>query len=207
MIKGFANMRRPDLAMGLLREMRAEGVQLNLVLYNGLIDAQAREGNMEVILELLAEMEKAGLAPDHITRSTVAKGFCMKGDLEKAMDVFRKAPTDEANIVLFNTVLDACARRGNYALGDELLARIGRGVVPTSHTLGLLARFWGRQRQLERAFEAFEELPRRFGFSVDSPAWCSLITACLGVQDIPQACRAFAQMQAAPCGPDRKAFN
>mmetsp|Transcript_37327 Transcript_37327/g.115995 ORF Transcript_37327/g.115995 Transcript_37327/m.115995 type:complete len:93 (+) Transcript_37327:2-280(+) len=47
LIKGFANTHQADRAMAAWKEMRQEGVKMNTVVYNAVIDAQARIGCME----------------------------------------------------------------------------------------------------------------------------------------------------------------
>ena len=73
-------------AMAMWREMRAEGLKMNTIVYNSVIDAFARCGFMDGVTELLSAMEADGVVPDLITRSTIVKGYCVKGDLDKAVE-------------------------------------------------------------------------------------------------------------------------
>merc|ERR1740123_2189180 len=76
LIKGFAVAGMAGEAMDMWREIKAEGSEMNVVVYNSLIDAQARVGSMVCAHELLTAMEKDGLSPDGITHSTMVKGYC-----------------------------------------------------------------------------------------------------------------------------------
>merc|ERR1719476_1169539 len=90
LIKGFAGSQQAARALEMWREMRAAGMILNTVTYNVLIDAQARVGAMEDVQVLLDHMEKENVAPDIVTFSTIAKGYCNRGDLDRAFAVFKK---------------------------------------------------------------------------------------------------------------------
>merc|ERR550532_2486575 len=68
-IKGFANTHQAERAMSTWREMRKEGVRMNTVVYNAVIDAQARVGAMNEVSELVETMEKDGCTPDSISYS------------------------------------------------------------------------------------------------------------------------------------------
>ena len=73
--------------MDMLGEMRKEGIAMNTIVYNALIDTQARVGAMDKVSELVEMMEPSGCFPDAITYSTIVKGRCVKGDLDKAVEI------------------------------------------------------------------------------------------------------------------------
>merc|ERR1719379_450657 len=105
LIKGFACSKVPEKAMSLWSEMVDMGLKLNTVVYNGLIDAQARVGRMDEVVRLVDAMEADQLAPDSITHSTIIKGYCVKGDLEQALALFkcRQRAGHSSDTIIFNT--------------------------------------------------------------------------------------------------------
>merc|ERR1719449_403224 len=80
-IKGFANSRQSSRALDMFHEMCKLGLTFNIVVYNALIDSQARVGAMDEVSKLVESMEPNGCASDAITYSTIVKGYCIKGDL------------------------------------------------------------------------------------------------------------------------------
>jgi len=66
-IKGFANSGQPERAMATWKIMREQNMKMNTVVYNSIIDAQARVGAMENVSELIEKMEPDGCKPDSIT--------------------------------------------------------------------------------------------------------------------------------------------
>merc|ERR1719460_1499519 len=83
-IKGFANNRQSTRALDMWKEMCELGLTFNTVVYNALIDSQARVGAMDSVSKLVTSMEGHGCSPDGITYSTIVKGYCIKGDIDKA---------------------------------------------------------------------------------------------------------------------------
>merc|ERR1719210_150242 len=123
-----------------------------------------------------------GCAPDTITYSTIVKGYCVKGDLDKAFEVFRGTQKNKmaGDSIIYNTVLDGCTRHGRMDLADQLLQDMEEyTVVPTNFTLGILVKMYGRRKQLDKAFEVVEQLPKRFGFLPNAQVRTCLMCACL----------------------------
>merc|ERR1719393_1159336 len=88
-IKGFATSRQASRALDMFDEMCARGLPFNVVVFNALIDSQARVGAMDEVSRLVQSMEKNGCSPDKITYSTIVKGYCVQGDVEQAFEIFR----------------------------------------------------------------------------------------------------------------------
>merc|ERR1719456_228637 len=132
-----------------------------------MIDAHARVGDVNQMTLLFEQMQAAGIAPDVISYSTIVKGYCVKGDLDKAFEVFRGMQGNGMAVdsIIYNTVLDGCTRHNRMDLADLLLEDMERRQVPPSNfTLGIIVKMWGRRRQLEKAMEAVETLPKKHGF-------------------------------------------
>mmetsp|Transcript_123506 Transcript_123506/g.360675 ORF Transcript_123506/g.360675 Transcript_123506/m.360675 type:complete len:1028 (-) Transcript_123506:55-3138(-) len=210
LIKGFANSHQAQKAMTTWKEMKAMGICLNTVVYNAVIDAQARVGAMDEVGQLVEAMEPDGCVPDAITHSTIVKGYCVKGDLDKAFEVFRHMQQGGMahDCIIYNTVLDGCTRHGRFDLADDLLADMeGFKIVPSNFTLGILVKMWGRRRQLDKAFDAVEALPRRFGFQANAQVSTCLMCACLNNGAVDRAFAVFEELRRSSRGADAKAYG
>merc|ERR1719384_437856 len=209
-IKGFATTQQPRRALEAWREMHREGVTANAVVYNAVIDAQARCGCMEVVSALVGDMQKEGVAPDAITYCTIAKGYCVSGDLDKAVEVFRDMERSGLvrDSVVYNTLLDGCIRHSKFALADTLLGEMERSdVAPSNFTLGILVKMYGRRRQLNKAFEAIESLTKRYNFTANSHVRTCLVCACVNNNALGKAREVIREATASPGSVDAKAFN
>mmetsp|Transcript_43732 Transcript_43732/g.136783 ORF Transcript_43732/g.136783 Transcript_43732/m.136783 type:complete len:1055 (-) Transcript_43732:65-3229(-) len=209
LIKGFANTHQADRAMNFWKEMRGANIQMNTVVYNAVIDAQARMGAMDEVSMLVEAMEPDGCRPDVITYSTIVKGYCVKGDLDKAFQVFRSMQNNNManDSIIYNTVLDGCTRHSRFDLADDLLADMERlKVAPSNFTLGILVKMYGRRKMLDRAFEAVETLPNRFGFSANAQVSTCLMCACLNNGAVDRAFQVFEDLKRSSKGADAKAY-
>merc|ERR1719183_1541155 len=96
-----------------------KGFAPNLVTMNTLLDACARSGRMARCGEILEDMQKVhGVDPDRITFSTIVKGFCLAGEIQQAIAVMESARRRgfPADVIIFNTILDACSSRDQFEL-------------------------------------------------------------------------------------------
>jgi len=206
--KGFAAEGRADEALAFYREVRSiPGVQLNTVLFNVLIDSQARQGHTDQVNQLLADMARDGVAQDHITFCTVVKGFCVRGDLEQALTLFDTSAAQgrTPDIAAYNTLLDGCVQHNQMELADKTLELMENSrVVPSEFTLGILVKMYGRRHQLDRAFEVAAELEAKHGLVPNTQARTCLMSACLHNKDLDRAVQVFQQIK--EVGVDARAY-
>lgn len=207
--KGFATARQSSRAMALWHDMRSRGIGVNTVVCNALIDAQARCGCIDEITQIVTAMEKDGCKPDVITFSTIMKGYCVKGDLDKAYDVFRS--TQESGLVtdaiIYNTLLDGCLRHNRPDLADQLIIDMEKNnITPSNFTLGILVKMYGRRHQLDKAFAVAESLSARHGFATNFQVKTCLIAACINNRAIDRALKVFKELKAQN-GSDFKAYG
>lgn len=198
LVKGFANTHQYDRAMDMWREMKQNGIAMNTVLFNAIIDAQARVGNMDNVSILVEDMAATGIAPDSITHSTIVKGYCVKGDLDRAFQIFREM--QEKNLakdaVVYNTILDGCVRNNRFDLSEEMLKLMeDLNIPPSNFTLGIVIKMYGRMKQLPKAFEALQSVPRKGNFKPNVQVYGSLMCACLQNHETDQALEVFAKMK------------
>mmetsp|Transcript_83248 Transcript_83248/g.147436 ORF Transcript_83248/g.147436 Transcript_83248/m.147436 type:complete len:1026 (+) Transcript_83248:124-3201(+) len=209
LMKGFANSRQASRAMDMWREMRESGMSMNTVVYNGVIDAQARLGLMDEVSLLVQTMEKDGCEPDPITYSTIVKGYCVSGMLDKAFDVFRSMQQNQManDSIVYNTLLDGCVRQNRMDLADLLLEDMDTfNITPSNFTLGNMVKMWGRRKRLDKAFEIIEEIPKKHGFKANAQAKTCLMFACLNNHDVDAALRVFEGLRSSDKGADWKTY-
>jgi len=210
LIKGFANTSQSALAMKAWREMKALNIEINSVAYNALINAQARQGAMDEVSELFVAMQEDGCAPDHLTYSTIVKGFCVKGDLNKAMEVFKATRKTGLwhDSGIYNTLLDGCSRHARWDLVDQLLASMDEyEVIPSNHTLGIIARMYGRRKMLDEAFEAVERITKAHDFKANDQVLLCLMSACISNNAPDRALATFEEMKRSGHCADVKVYS
>merc|ERR1719456_2202428 len=117
-----------------------------------MIDACARCGSMDRVSALLEEMKASHVEPDIITYSTIVKGYCHSGDVDRGFEVLREMKKDgkyAADEILYNSLLDGCAKQNRTQDAMWLLEDMrASGVSPSNFTLSILVKLMGRARKL-----------------------------------------------------------
>jgi pentatricopeptide repeat protein len=180
-IKDLATRKRQPEALAVYSDMRERKVKPSLATFNVLIDVSARTGLVDCATELFREMCSVGVTADKDTYSIVIKGYCVQGDLMQALQVFslmRKRGLSP-DVVLFNTVLDAAARKKMTFLGEKVFNDMETsGVEPSASTLAILVKLHGRNNDLETALSYFEILPAKYNFAVTAQVYAALVVVC-----------------------------
>jgi pentatricopeptide repeat protein len=207
LLKGFGQARQPERVQEVWEEMQAEGIASNTVTYNTMIDANARCGRMDRAEALFREMN----APDIITYSTLVKGYCSYGDIDKGFAVLKEMTTagkHDPDEILYNSLLDGCAKQHRV---DEALALVEdmhkNHVRPSNFTLSILVKLLGRSRRLNQAFTTVEETCKRFDLQANIHVYTCLLYACFQNRQLPRALKLHDSMiTEAGVEPDAKTY-
>jgi len=168
LIKGYGLDKDLSSALELFREMPQEGVPYNTITYNSIIDACIKSGDLAAAEGLLREMTApdSQLEPDLITFSTLLKGYCHVGDLDKALQVAEaiKARGLRCDELVYNTLMDGCVKANDITAGVGLFEEmVQNGMRPSAITNSILARLYQRAGYEEGASDAVAELYQHHG--------------------------------------------
>lgn len=134
-------------ALALFREMKCERVPYNRITFNSIIDVCIKCNDVQAAEYLFGEMTAPGsnVEPDLITFSTLLKGYCHIGDLDKALQVAdnMKSSGLRCDELVFNTLMDGCVRASDLSAGIGLLAElVCSGLTPSPITYSILVRLY-----------------------------------------------------------------
>lgn len=155
---------------------------MNTIVYNAVMEAQARVGALGNMSELKKKMEEDGYAPDTISCGTLVKGHCIAGDMDKAWELFQSMQKKNLikDVVVCNAILDGCNRHTRWDIADKVLEYLEMGIVtPSNFTLGMMVKMYGRRRQVDLAFQQVEKFCMRFGLVVNAQVRTCLAVACV----------------------------
>jgi pentatricopeptide repeat protein len=182
-LKGFAVLRRIDQVFVVYKEMRSKGIPCNTITYNTMLDACAKCCAMSRASELLEDMKESCVEPDIITYSTIVKGYCLEGDVDRAFCVLEDMKGDEKlapDEIMYNSILDGCAKQHRIEDALKVLEEMkSTGVVPSNYTLSILVKLLGHARRLNQAFKMVEELSTQHGFRPNVQVYTCLVQACV----------------------------
>jgi pentatricopeptide repeat protein len=212
-LKGFAMSKQPEKLAQVYAEMKERDIACNTISYNTMLDACAKCGAMHRVPQLLEDMKTARprVEPDVITYSTIVKGYCMSGDIEKAFDVLQEMKRDGKSApdeILFNSLLDGCAKQNRLDDALKLLDDMqDMGVVPSNYTLSILVKLLGRSRRLNQAFTMVETICRENGFRPNIFVYTCLMQACIQNRQLGRAIKLHDQvLNEGGCIPDQKTY-
>lgn len=168
LIKGHGIEKDLKRALELFREMAVEGVPYNTITFNSMIDACIKCQDLKMAESLMCEMTDPAsvFEPDLITFSTLLKGYCNVGDLDKALQVAqaikdRGLRTDE---LVYNTLMDGCVKANDIPAGIGLFEElVNSGMRPSAITHGILLRLYQRAGSEENAADAVAQLYQQHG--------------------------------------------
>merc|ERR1719456_554214 len=101
---------------------------------------------------LLEDMREANVEPDIITYSTIIKGYCLEGDVDRTFHVLEEMKRDDKftpDEIMYNSILDGCAKEHRVDDALKILDEMNAvGVGPSNYTLSILVKLLGHARRL-----------------------------------------------------------
>jgi len=168
LIKGYGNEKDLPSALALFREMREENVPYNTIAYNSIIDVCIKCSDVQSAEEIFREMlaPNSTVQPDLITYSTLLKGYCQIGNLDKALQVAEtiKACGLKCDELVYNTLMDGCVKANDLSAGVGLFAEMmASGMKPSSITHSIFLRLYQRNGYKGTAGDAVAQLYQHHG--------------------------------------------
>jgi len=168
LIKGYGNEKDINNALALFREMKVEGVPYNTIAYNSIIDVCIKSSDVQAAEDIFREMimPTSNVQPDLITYSTLLKGYCQVGNLDKALQVAEtiKACGLKCDELVYNTLMDGCVKANDLSAGVGLFAEMMQsGMRPSSITHSIFLRLYQRNGYKGNASDAVAQLYQHHG--------------------------------------------
>merc|ERR1719330_264440 len=128
-------------------------------------------------------MGKSCVEPDIITYSTLIKGYCAEGDVDRAFHILEEMKRDNKfapDEIMYNSILDGCARQHRVEDALRLLEEMKTsGIGPSNYTLSILVKLLGHARRLNQAFRMVDDLSGQNGFRPNVQVYTCLVQACV----------------------------
>jgi len=210
-VKGFSHKKCFERVWEVYDEMVERKLKFSMVTFNTLIDACARSHDLGRIPSLLKDIDAQGLKMGIMTYSAILKGYCQTNRLDQAFELLEDMTQNTELVpdeIMFNTLLDGCARQGLYNRGIALLEKMEKsGVRPTNFTLSVLVKLANRGKKLEKAFEICEKLSSAHRFRLNVHVFGNLIQACINHHDLPRAMGVLERMLEERVRPDVRTYS
>jgi leucine-rich PPR motif-containing protein len=167
LIKGYNKMKRYDEAYRLFEEMiREKTVVPNIVVYNAVLDCCIESRNFEKMIEIYEEIKNGENRdeknpPNMITYSTVIKGYCKWGKMDKAFDIYKFLISNNYKVdeVLLNTLADGFAKEKNEEKAVEIFNDAKTLGVERSHVIySIMIKMFSNLGKINKALELYQQM-------------------------------------------------
>jgi len=153
---------------------------------------------MQRVPALLEDMKAATppVEPDIVTYSTIVKGFCNAGNLDRALlvlDDMKASGKHAPDEVMYNSLLGGCAKEHRPDEAIQLLNDMRKyKVAPSNYTLSMLVKLMGRCRRINQAFTMLEDISKEYSLKINIQVYTCLIQGCFNAG---QASKALALLE------------
>merc|ERR1719443_1642760 len=129
-------------------------------------------------------MQKTNVELALITYSTLVKGYCSEGSVQKGFRVLEDMKAEgkfQADEIMYNSLLDGCTKQHRVDDALKVLKEMqaSEKVTPSNYTLSILVKLLGRARRLGQAFEIVDEISTRHGFRLNVQVYTCLMQGCM----------------------------
>ena len=138
-IEIFENMESPSKLLN--KDGKMGAVTRNLVTYNTMIGALAKQSASQDALTIFYSMKDVGVRPDKYTYTSLLKALVEDGDINGGRELLQemKEVGVEIDVVTYNTMIKALCDNLQWFNAKELVTEMEiNGVTPNSITYGLL---------------------------------------------------------------------
>lgn len=210
-LKGFSHQKKFERLWTVYEEMLVQKVQFSIVTFNTMVDACSRCGEMKRISGLLQSMVSQGIEPNLITYSAILKGYCQENRLDDAFELMQEMVSTtrfKPDEIMYNSLLDGCARQGLYQRAMPLLADMeSAGVNPSNFTLSVLVKLCSRAKRLDRAFEIVQEIASKYCLRPNVHVYGNLIQACIQHNNLRRAFEVLELLLNERIRPDARVYS
>eukprot|EP00177_Eucheuma_denticulatum_P002376 GFKZ01004260.1.p1 GENE.GFKZ01004260.1~~GFKZ01004260.1.p1 ORF type:complete len:656 (-),score=50.99 GFKZ01004260.1:383-2350(-) len=181
MIDVYGKAQQLSRALSLFYNMPRLGAEPNIITYNAIISACARNNEPDLAYQVFQEMQENGLVPDKYTYGSLIDSCSKSGQVERAFDVYRLMDANDIgkDPTIYSTLIDACSRAQQLERAFTVFEEMKRqGVWPNLVTFTVLIGMCANAKQPERAFQLFSEIKHWNIRRANVVTYTALIEAC-----------------------------
>ncbi|CAN0027358.1 unnamed protein product [Scytosiphon promiscuus] len=202
---------RMDLALQVVLGgmMHAWGVTPNQMSFNTVMDAYARQGNVDNVVKIYNYMQAEGISPDVITTTILVKAQVSSGDVDAGartlIEMMKSSNLkDKLDAFPFNTIIKGLMKTLEWEKAMDLFRGMRyNNVKPNLMTFNTLIAGLNRAHVPTIALELYEEMMEMGGIAPDVYTYSSLVTAYARLGDVENAVKVLSDMAKSGVKPNR----
>ncbi|KAL3523168.1 hypothetical protein ACH5RR_016002 [Cinchona calisaya] len=192
MISGFVHNEFAELAVEMLRFMRLEGIEPDIVTWNTVMDAHCRMEQCDEALKIFRQIEE----PNVISWTILISGYSRIGKHVRTLEIFRNMVhrgNVYADIDCLSSVLAACQHLGVLRCGQEIHAygiKVELGTAFYKSAGPALLALYAKSARTQDVEHVFDFLDRS-----DVVTWNAMILGFADMGRVDLAMKCFRRMQ------------
>jgi pentatricopeptide repeat protein len=201
LIKAYGHARDVDGVWRCWMEMRSRHIKPSSITLGCMVEAVVSNGDTEGAYDLVQQIqddEQCRHSLNSVIYCSVLKGFTREKKLDRVRAIYeemRKRSID-MSVVMFNTIIDCCARVGRMESVTNLLEDMQKhGVKPNLVTYSTMIKGHCQSGELQTAFSLLERMRRETKFAPDEIMYNSLLDGCAQHSLIDEGMRILKEMQ------------
>lgn len=217
LMKGYFMKGMVKEAMDLYEQVLGEGskVRFGAVSYNLVLDALAKNGQLDEAIALFERMVKEHDSPKRVSVNlgsfnVMVDGFCLAGRFEEAIQVFKKRLWElncNPDVLSYNNLIDQLGKNGLVAEAEELYKEMAeRSFNPDEYTYVLLVDSCFGAGRPNDAIDYFDKMVES-GLRPNANAYNSVIRGLVGIQKLVEARGFFDRMTEREVKPNVKSYE
>ncbi|XP_047981514.1 pentatricopeptide repeat-containing protein At4g01030, mitochondrial [Salvia hispanica] len=159
MISGYSFKGDFEKADKLMKLMKGEGVEPDLVTYNSMVSGYSVAGRIDEALDMMKQIKNSGLAPNVVSWTALISGSCQNGYHRQALDFFYQMQAEgvKPNSATIATLCRACAGLSLLQRGKEAhCISIRNEYVEDAFVCTSLIDMYSKCGSLETAYRVFQ---------------------------------------------------
>ncbi|CAN6902022.1 unnamed protein product [Brassica oleracea] len=210
LISSFCKAGRWDDGAQLLKDMITRGIASDVVIFNALIDCLVKERKLKEAeelhckvkrvddgMKLFREISLRGLVADTITYSILIQGFCQKGKLNVAKELFQEMVSEGArpDTVTYGILLDGLCDNGELEEALEILDKMHTSKMdPGIGVYNIIIHGMCNARKVDDAWDLFSSLLPLKGVKADVKTYTIMIAGLCKKGSLSEADMLFKKM-------------
>jgi len=201
LIKAYGHARNVDGIWRCWKEMRSRHISPTSITIGCMIEAIVSNGDTEGAYDLIQQIqddEHCRGSLNSVVYCSVLKGFTRERKMDRAMEVYTEMRNEnvELSVIMFNTLIDACARCGRMDYLPNLLADMKtQRVKPNVVTYSTMLKGHCQNGQVQRGFAILEQMKTEAQLKPDEIMYNSLLDGCAQNNLFEEGLRLLGEMQ------------
>ena len=147
-----------ERALEILNTIKSNGLQLDNVLFNSVLDILVSFGEMHKAEEIFTQMKENHIQPTLVTYSTMIKGYGQIHNFKQALNVYNEMRSNnlQPNDVIYGCLLNSCIKGNKSEFIDVLYNNMLKdNIQPNSVIISTMIKGYSKSKQFNKALQLF----------------------------------------------------